>query len=122
MKIMFYDPKYAFAIKDPSYPVGGATIQLKNWVEGFSKMNVEVMVMTLDIPDLNYNDANGTKLIPAYVNSRGIKVLRWLYYRIPSIYKKIKQYQPEIIIQAKASFISGVLALLCKILKITFIY
>lgn len=122
MKILFYDPKYVFAVKDPTYPVGGATIQLKNWVKGFAENGTEVCVLTLNIPGFQYTRQNNVEILPAYKNKKGVRVLRWIYYRIPSIYQRIKIWRPDVVIQAKASFITGIIAIICNILRIPFVY
>lgn len=122
MKLLFYDPKYIFAIKDPNYPVGGATIQMIHWIKGFAELNQEVYVLTLKVPEVQDQREGHVRVLPAYDNDKGIKILRWIYYRVPSIYQQLKKTRPDIVIQAKASFITAILAIICKRLKIKFVY
>ena len=61
-------------------------------------------------------------LIETYDPDRGIKILKYFYSYIPSLYKEAAQYKPDVIIQACAGLNTGIMAFIAGRLNIPFIY
>jgi len=121
LKLLYYDFKMPYLIKDADYPIGGATVEWYSWIKGFEENNCEVGVLTWK-GSKNYCENSDIKFIESYYPNQGIRKLRWLYYRIPILYKAIKQYKPDVIIQECAGSDTGIMAFMATIIGVPFIY
>lgn len=111
-----------FLLKDADYPVGGATIEWYAWIKGLEANNCEVGVLTWKGAEKYVGNNESINLVEAYDPAVGIRKFRWLYYRYPILYKTIKSYNPDFIIQECAGFNTGIMAYIGKKLNIPFIY
>lgn len=121
-KFLFYDDKLINILVKDEKPSGGAAVQAYGWVRGFQAAGEEVMILT--------NPVNGSpvkeecrdlKLLPLYDRKKGIRWIRWIYYRLPHIYKQIKKAAPDYLYQGIPTWSSYLLALICKRLNIRFV-
>jgi len=121
MKILYPDFKMPYLIKDADYPIGGATVEWYSWIKGFEENNCDVGVLTWK-GSKSYCENSDIQFIESYCPNKGIRKLRWLYYRIPILYKAIKQYKPDVIIQECAGSDTGIMAFMATIIGVPFIY
>ena len=122
MRILFHDFKMPYLLKNLQFPIGGFTIRLKQIIQELSKYDNDVAVITWEGSNNFVEQAHDFKLLEAYSPEKGIKKIGWIYYKLPKLYKTVKIFNPDVIIQGCASINSGFFALISKILKIPFIY
>jgi glycosyltransferase involved in cell wall biosynthesis len=121
-KFLFYDDKIINILLKEEKPSGGAAVQSVGWIRGLSEIGHDVYALT----NLNENgtikdECKDIDLIPLFDYSKGIKWLRWVYYRIPYLYKTIKKYNPDYVYQSVPDWKSFVMACICRKLKIKYV-
>ena len=110
-----------YLIKDADYPVGGATVEWYSWIKGFEANNCEVGVLTWKGAEKYVENNKIINLIETFDPKAGIRKLRWPHrYRI--LFKAVKRFKPDYIIQGCAGFETGIMAHIGKKLNIPFIY
>jgi glycosyltransferase involved in cell wall biosynthesis len=119
---LFYDDKIINILSKEEKPSGGAAVQAYGWIRGLSEVGQDIYVMTNTCQNGSIKeDCKHIKLIPLYDNKKGIRWARWIYYRLPFIYRQIKQAKPEYLYQGIPGWTSFVLAVICKRLRIKYI-
>jgi glycosyltransferase involved in cell wall biosynthesis len=124
-RFLFFDDKLINLMLQDEKPCGGSAVQTYGWIRGLMEEGQEVYVMT-DIPaghDKNRlkDECRTMKLIPMYDNKKGVRWLRWLYYRLPYTYKKIKAVKPDYLYVSIPGWTSSLIGIICYWLKIKFI-
>lgn len=124
-RFLFYDDKLINLMMQDEKPCGGAAVQTYGWIRGLLEEGQEVYVMT-DIPvgrdkGLLKEECRNIELVPMYERKRGVRWLRWLYYRLPYTYKKMKAVKPDYLYVSIPAWTSLLMGLLCRLLKIKFI-
>jgi len=121
-RFLFYDDKIINILLQEEKPSGGAAVQAYGWIRGLAEAGQDIYVMT------NNNRSGSLKeeckdinLIPLYDPKKGIRWLRWLYYRLPYIYKKIKHTNPDYLYQGIPGWTSFLLGIICRKLNIKYI-
>jgi glycosyltransferase involved in cell wall biosynthesis len=124
-RFLFYDDKLINLMLQHEKPCGGSAVQTYGWIRGLIEEGQEVYVMT-DIPAVMNNnllkeECRHMKLVPMYDNRKGVRWLRWLYYRLPYTYKKIKAVKPDYLYASIPGWTSALMGIICRLLKIKFI-
>jgi glycosyltransferase involved in cell wall biosynthesis len=124
-RFIFYDDKIINLMLQDEKPCGGSAVQTYGWIKGLIEEGQEVYVMT-DIPPgrdkgLLKEECRNIKLVSMYERNRGVRWLRWLYYRLPYTYKKIKAVKPDYLYASIPGWFSFMMALICRLLKIKYI-
>lgn len=121
-KFLFYDDKIMNILLREERPSGGAAVQAYGWIRGLSEAGQDIHVIT------NTNQGGTVKeeckdinLIPLYDQKKGLRWLRWVYYRLPYIYKRIKDARPDYLYQGIPSWTSFVLGAICRQLNIKYV-
>ncbi len=122
MKILFIDFTLPYLLKDTNYPVGGWAIQLNAWIHGLLANGHQVGVLTWKGANDFVNKKLDFDLIETYDPDRGIKIVKYFYNYIPSLYRKAVRYKPDVITQACAGLNTGIMAFIAGRLNIPFIY
>lgn len=122
MKILFIDFKLPYLLTDSSYPIGGWTVQLRAWITGLRFIDNEVGVLTWKGANSFVDKELNFDLIETYDPDKGIKIFKYFYYYIPSLYKTVAQYKPDVTVQACSGLNTGIMAYIGKRLDIPFIY
>lgn len=122
MRFLFLDSKIINIILKNEKPSGGAAVQSFGWAKGLAETGHEVYIMT----DLNKGgelkvEAKDLNLISMFDEKKGIRWIRWVYYRFPDLYKKIKNVKPDYVYQSVPSWTSFLMGIICKQLGIKFI-
>lgn len=121
-KFLFYDDKIINIMVREEKPSGGAAVQAYGWIRGLKEAGQDIYVIT----NTNLNESLKTecqdiKLIPLYDKKKGIRWFRWIYYRLPYVYKKIKQARPNYLYQGIPSWTSFFLGAICRFLNIKYV-
>ena len=121
-KFTFYDDKIINIMMQDEKPSGGAAVQAYSWIRGLKANGHDVQVLTMASDTISLKDeCSDIKLIPLFDNKKGIKWFRWIYYRLPYLYKTIKENKSDYLYQGIPSWQSFLLGVICKILDIKFI-
>ena len=110
-----------YLVKDTDYPVGGATVEWYSWIKGLEENNCEVGVLTWKGANKYVGNNDEINFVETYNPNAGIRKFRWLY-RFRILYKTVKRFNPDYIIQECAGFETGIMAYIGKKLNIPFIY
>jgi len=124
-RFLFYDDKLINLMLQNEKPCGGSAVQTYSWIRGLMEEGQEVIVMT-DIPagrdnNLLKQECRNIRLVAMYDNNKGVRWLRWLYYRLPYTYKKLKAVKPDYLYVSIPSWTSVLIGVMCYLLKIRFI-
>lgn len=121
-KFLFYDDKIINILIKKEKPSGGAAVQAYGWIRGLTEAGQDIQVITnvKENEELK-EECKDIKLIPLYDQKKGIRWLRWLYYRMPYIYKTIKLTKPDYLYQGIPCWQSFVLGIICQQLNIKYI-
>jgi glycosyltransferase involved in cell wall biosynthesis len=122
MKILFIDFLLPHLIKDDGKSVGGWTVQLSSWLKGIEYVGHQAGVLTFK----GASDYVGSKvyfdILDTYDPKKGLKILKYFYYYIPTLLSRARQYKPDVIIQAPASLYTGVMAFIASRISVPFVY
>jgi glycosyltransferase involved in cell wall biosynthesis len=121
-KFLFYDDKLLNLMREDEKPCGGAAVQTYSWIRGLLEEGQEVIVMT----DTSGNEklkeeCRNIKVINLYDRNKGIRWLRWIYYRFPHTYNQIRSVKPDYIYVSIPSWISVLIGIMCRMQHIKFI-
>jgi glycosyltransferase involved in cell wall biosynthesis len=122
-KFLFYDNKIINVLLKDETPAGGAAVQAAAWIRGLIEEGQQVGVMTHlknDTKNLKV-EFNDIDILPLFDPQRGIRKIRWVYYRLPYIYKKIKEFNPDYIYIGIPGWFSLIMELMCRRLNIKMI-
>lgn len=121
-RFLFFDDKLINLMMQVEKPCGGSAVQTYGWIRGLMEEGQEVYVMT-DIKGnrLLKEECRNIKFVPMYDNSKGVRWLRWLYYRLPYTYKKIRAVKPDYLYIGIPGWSSTLLGIICHLLNIKFI-
>jgi glycosyltransferase involved in cell wall biosynthesis len=121
-RFLFYDDKIINLMIENEKPCGGAAVQSYGWIKGLLDEGQEVVIMTdTSAKEKLKEECKDIRLVPFYDRDKGIRWLRWLYYRIPYTYKQIKAVKPDYLYVSIPAWPSFMLGLMCRMLKIKFI-
>jgi glycosyltransferase involved in cell wall biosynthesis len=121
-RFLFYDDKIINLLLREEKPSGGAAVQALGWIRGLSENGQEVYVMTNPAPAGALKDAcQDLRLVPLFDEQKGIRWLRWIYYRLPHIYKSLRYVRPDYLYQGIPSWSSFLLGLVCYQLNIKYV-
>ncbi|MBO9681218.1 MAG: glycosyltransferase family 4 protein, partial [Flavisolibacter sp.] len=121
-RFIFYDNRIINILLKEEKPSGGAAVQAYGWIRGLLAEGQEVVVLThLSKNGAIKEDCRDIKLIPLYQSKKGIRWLRWVYYRLPYIYRTIKHIRPDYVYEGIPCWSSFVFALICRQLKVKYI-
>ena len=110
-----------FLLNGDKKTVGGTAVDWKNWFHGFNKNGVNIELLTWKGAKKYIKKEHDIKIRESYDLNKGIRFLRVFYYRIPSLYKAIRESEATHVIQQNGSWIAGVLAIITKLQRKSFI-
>lgn len=119
---LFNDTDIIDLIVKKESPSGGAAVQSFVWTQGLIKLGHKVILLKdpKDTREIKPEWKN-LNLVSTYDQQKGIKWIRWIYYRFPSIYRMLKKERPDYLYESNPSWISFYIGLMCKKLKIKYI-
>ncbi len=121
-RFLFIDEKIINLMQVNEKPTGGSAVQTYGWILGLLAEGQEVSVMTnANSKTVLKEECRNIRIIPMYDFNKGIRWLRWIYYRLPHMYKKIKKAKPDYLYSGIAGWGTLVLAVTCRILHVKYI-
>lgn len=122
-RFLFYDDKLINIMQQHEKPSGGASVQAYGWIMGLIEEGQEVYVLT-DTGSKSplKEECKNVNLVSMYNSRKGIRWLRWFYYRLPYTYKKIKAVNPGYFYLGIPGWTSLPVGLICRLLKIKLVH
>ncbi len=121
-KYLFLDDMLVNVLQKEQKPSGGAAVQTCAWIHGLMNQGHDVASITDWAGEEELKEEyKDFKLIALYDRNRGIRWLRWLYYRIPFIYKSIRQNKPDYFIQGIPGWTSTIYGVICLLLSVKYV-
>jgi glycosyltransferase involved in cell wall biosynthesis len=121
-KFLFYDDKLIKLMMKDEKPCGGAAVQTYSWIRGLLEEGQEVVVMTDTGTGVQLKEeCRNIKLVPMYERDKGIRWLRWIYYRIPHTYNQLKAIKPDYLYVSIPAWTSLLIGIMCRMLNIKLI-
>lgn len=121
-KIIFYEDMLINILLETEKPSGGAAVQTLAWMRGLIEAGQDVSALTSITGNENIKEENkDLKLIPLFDFEKGIRGLRWIYYRIPYLYQKLRDTKPDYLVQGIPDWTSFILGILCSLLRVKFV-
>ncbi|SIT75488.1 glycosyltransferase family 4 protein [Pontibacter indicus] len=121
-KIVFYDDQIINILLTEERPSGGASVQAYGWIKGLLEYGHEVYIITdLSRVGTLKDECRDIKLIPSFNYQKGIRWFRWLYYRMPYLYRELKRVKPDYLYKGIPSWHSFLIGIICYHLDINFI-
>ena len=122
MKILYLSWDLPELLKNSDNFCGGAAVEWYSWIKGILANNHKFILLSYK-GSIDYIEKRlDFEIIESYDKNKGIKKLRWLYYRFPSLYFAVKKSKPDFTISEGATALSGMLAIISKLLNIPYIY
>ena len=122
LKLLFVDYEIPYLLKDANYPVGGACVRQYAFAKGLTELGHKVGILTWQGAN-EYVERNVSfDLLETYPLKGGIRKLRWIYRRFPSMIKAVKSYNPDFLFQKCAGGNVGIMAFIGELMKIPFVY
>ena len=121
-KFLFYDDMIINILVKEEKPSGGAAVQAYGWIRGLLDAGEEINVLT-NMPGngMLKEECLDIILLPLYDKSKGLRWIRWLYYRLPHLYQTIKRCKPDYFYEGIPCWKSFLFAIICRHLKIKYI-
>jgi glycosyltransferase involved in cell wall biosynthesis len=120
MKIIIIGENIKKALKNQY--VGGAEKQTALLAKTLVSLNHHVCIMDSELREQKITEVDSVKVLQSWNPSKGFSVLRSLFYRLPSLYKKIKQKNPDIIYARGAGIYRSLIAFLFRKGKAKFVW
>ncbi len=118
-RFLFFDDQLINVLLKSEKPSGGSAVQTYGWIRGLMAQGQEVVVMTdlKNAGDLK-DSCRDIQLVPFYDRTKGTRWLRWLYYRIPHVYRTIKKSRADYVYQGVPGWTTFILGVICRMLGI----
>lgn len=121
-KILFTDGKIAELIVENGSPRGGSIVETFVWIRALNELGFKIQILR-DANDLRriMPEFSWIEIRPSYSQTKGLKWLRWPFYRLPKLYQSLKASNPDFVYDSMPGWSSCFTAYICKILKIKFV-
>lgn len=121
-RFLFYDDKIMNILVKKERPSGGAAVQSYGWIRGLLAAGEEIHVLTHapEREDIK-EECQDIRVVPLYNMQKGIRCVRWLYYRMPYLYKAIRRNKPDYFYESVPCWKSFVFGIICWSLGIKYI-
>ncbi|HTE28572.1 glycosyltransferase family 4 protein [Flavitalea sp.] len=121
-KFLFFDDMIINILVKQEKPSGGAAVQAYGWIRGLLDAGEEINVLT----DMSENkilkeECLDIILLPLYNKKKGLRWVRWLYYRLPYLYQTIKRSKPDYFYEGVPCWKSFFFAIICRHLRVKYI-
>lgn len=121
-RILFYDMDLPYLLSDGDVPFGGSSVRINAFCRGLSNLEQDVGVLTFKGAKEIITTPSNYNIIESFDKAKGIKYLRWAFYRIPVLFLSIQKYKPDVLFQKSFGWITLVLLIISRLLKIKFVY
>ena len=122
MKILYVDPYAGELLRGEKVASGGASVDVSSYLRGFAEIdNIEPVLVTRVKDGIGKtNSVQDIKIIQSLLLTSSPLV--FVCKSIPLLYRTIKKEKPDIITMKCAGALTGILALICRLLKTPFLY
>lgn len=121
-KFLFYDDQAINVMLEEERLSGGAAVQAHGWMQGLLSEGHEVSLITdLFQKGPIKDEGKSIDLHSIFDPDKGIRWIRWVYYRFPYIYSKVKHINPDYFYLGIPSWHSFLYAIICRRLNVKFI-
>lgn len=122
-KYFFYDTDIIKLLLRDDMASGGAAVQSYAWFNGLTSIGNEACIATYEnqVKGPLKPGLDSVELVSLYDRRRGLRWIRWISYRFPSIYRALKDIQPDYLYQSIPYWESFFISIICKWLKIKYI-
>ncbi|MFC1785870.1 glycosyltransferase family 4 protein [Candidatus Neomarinimicrobiota bacterium] len=121
IKLLYFDLYLPYLLNGDKVTIGGTAVEWKNWFHGFLNIGVDIELLTWEGAEKYIKKTHNINIRESYSLNKGIRFLRVLYYRLPALIKSIKNSQATHVIQQNGSWIAGLLAIITKLQRKSFI-
>jgi glycosyltransferase involved in cell wall biosynthesis len=98
---------------------GGAAVQTLVWMNALKHQGHQVFLANFENDNRELKDAyRNLRLINTYDTEKGVRWLRWVYYRYPRIYKALKKCKPDFLYESIPFWGSFMHSFICRSLGI----
>ena len=106
---------FAALVDDPKFGhIGGAEIQQVLIGRELAKRGYRISFVTLDHGQDNEMEIDGMRIIKAYDDNIGIRMLRFLHPRLTSLWRAMRRADADIYYQRTSDSITGIVAAFCR--------
>jgi glycosyltransferase involved in cell wall biosynthesis len=118
-KILFIQSDIIEIIVENGKPRGGAVVESLVWMKALNELGIEVQLLR-NIGDSRkiMDKFNWVIPIETFDPNKGVKWLRWIYYRFPRIFFALKKSKADFIYESIPTWNSFFIGLICKALRI----
>lgn len=101
---------------------GGAAVQTLVWMNALKQQGHQIFLASFenDIRELK-DEYKNLDLVNTYHTEKGIRWVRWIYYRFPKVFKALKKSRPDYLYESIPFWGSYIHSFFCKLLGITHI-
>src|SRR5690606_26853315 len=118
-KYFFYDTNIVGLVLEEEKATVGAAVQAHAWLNGLAAIGNKVCIA-------NYEDQTSPikhefghiGLVTIYNRKKGLRWVRWIFYRFPSIYRALRKARPNYLYESIPSWESFFTGIICKTLGI----
>ncbi len=121
MKLLFYDFQIPDLLKNAGDATGGAAVRQNAIAHGIIKHGHEVGMLTWEGAGEFIGKPLDFDLVESYNEKKGVRMLRFFYYRFPALYRAVKKYQPDFLFHKGSDSPTGVVAFIGQLLNIPFV-
>ena len=118
-KFFFFETATMELLVEGGNASGGAAVQTLVWMEGLSEIDHQIFQAKFE------NDQRKIKteyqkfnLVPIYNTNKGIRWLRWPFYRFPKTFKALKKIKPDYVYESVPFWGSFITNVYCRVLGI----
>ncbi len=122
MRLLFIDFTLPYLLRDSEFPVGGWAVQLASWLNGLSAAGHRCGVLTWKGARDYVGGTPPCDLVETFDPEAGIRILKYVYIRAPSLYGAARAWHPDAIVQSTRSVETGILAFIARRLGVPFVY
>jgi glycosyltransferase involved in cell wall biosynthesis len=121
MRLLFCDFDIPERLSDRDV-TGGWSVQLGAWLRALEDAGHETGVLTRLGARKLVGEQDGPTLLETYDPKRGIKVVKYLYWYLPSMLSAARAFRPDAIVQACSGLETGMLAWVARRLDVPFVH
>lgn len=122
MRLLFVDFTLPQVLRNAEFPAGGWAVQLSQLLVGLADTNHRAGVLTWEGANAYVGPQSICDLLETYDETRGIRKLRLVYYRLPALYAAARSYRPDVVLQSCSGFDTGMMALIAQALGVPFVH
>lgn len=122
IKLLYPDFDIPYLLAKTKRPIGGAAVEWFAWIRAFKKLDCDFGLLTWKGSKKFLNGDYGFDYVESYDENKGFPKIRRFTYRIPSLLKASKKYNPDFIIQECADEFTGIMAFIATLLRKPFIH